>query len=174
MRPYFVCKMSKAKEKKKDKLATDEQTVAVNRRARFDYEIEDSLEAGIVLTGTEAKSVRRGDVQIAESYASLETVSSRGTEAWLHNMHIAPYKEGNAFNPDPRRKRKLLLRREQIEKLAASTQQKGYTLIPLKMYFARGNAKIEIGVGKGRKRHDKRQAIEERETKRDLRRAVAE
>jgi SsrA-binding protein len=164
--------MSKAKDKKKDKLATDEQTVAINRRARFDYEIEDSLEAGIVLTGTEAKSVRRGDVQIAESYASLETLPHRGTEVWIHNMHIAPYKEGNVFNPDPRRKRKLLLKREQINKLSANTAQKGYTLIPLKMYFARGNAKIQLGVGKGRKRHDKRQAIEERETKRDLKRAV--
>lgn len=164
--------MSKAKDKKKDKLATDEQTVAINRRARFDYEIEDSLEAGIVLTGTEAKSVRRGDVQIAESYASLETLPHRETEVWIHNMHIAPYKEGNVFNPDPRRKRKLLLKRDQITKLANNTAQKGYTLIPLKMYFARGNAKIQIGVGKGRKRHDKRQAIEERETKRDLKRAV--
>jgi SsrA-binding protein len=166
--------MSKAKDKKKDQLAGDGQTVAVNRRARFDYEIEDSFEAGLVLTGTEVKSVRRGDVQIAEAYASLETVPQRATEAWLHGMHIAPYKEGNAFNPDARRKRKLLLRREQINKLAASTQQKGYTLVPLKLYFARGKAKIEIGLAKGRKRHDKRQAIEERDTKRDLRRAINE
>lgn len=165
--------MSKANDKKKN-LATDGQTVAVNRRARFDYEIEDSLECGLVLTGTEVKSLRRGDVQIAEAYAALETVPNRATEAWLHNMHIAPYKEGNAFNPDSRRKRKLLLKREQITKLATSTQQKGYTLVPLKLYFARGKAKLEIGVAKGRKRHDKRQAIEERETKRDLRRAVSE
>jgi SsrA-binding protein len=166
--------MSKAKDKDKKKLATDGQTVAVNRRARFDYEIEDSLEAGLVLTGTEVKSVRRGDVQIAESYAALETAAQRTPEAWLHNMHIAPYKEGNAFNPDSRRKRKLLLRRDQITKLAAASQQKGYTLVPLKLYFTRGKAKIEIGVAKGRKRHDKRQAIEERETKRDLRRVVNE
>lgn len=164
--------MSKAKDNKKSKLATDEQTVAMNRRARFDYEIEDSLEAGVVLTGTEVKSVRRGDVQIAESYASLETLPRRTTEAWIYQMHIAPYKEASANNVDSRRKRKLLLRRDQISKLAASTQQKGYTLVPLKMYFARGKAKIEIGLAKGRKRHDKRQAIEERETKRDLRRAV--
>lgn len=166
--------MSKAKDKKKNQLATDEQTVAINRRARFDYEIEDSLEAGIVLTGTEAKSVRRGDVQIAEAYAALETEPNRATEAWLYNMHIAPYKEGNVFNPDPRRKRKLLLRRDQITKLGASTAQRGYTLVPLKMYFARGNAKVQIGIAKGRKRHDKRQAIEARETKRDLKRAVSE
>lgn len=166
--------MSKGKNKKKDKLAVDEQTVAVNRRARFDYEIEDSLEAGLILTGTEAKSVRRGEVQIAEAYAILESTSKRAPEAWIHNMHIAPYKEANAFNVDSRRKRKLLLRRDQINRLATSTQQKGYTLVPLKVYFARGNAKIEIGVAKGRKRHDKRQAITERETERDLRRAMSE
>ncbi len=165
--------MSKDKNKKKE-LAGDGQTVAVNRRARYDYEIEDSIEAGLVLTGTEVKSVRRGDVQIAEAYAALETVPNRATEAWLHSMHIAPYKEGNAFNPDSRRKRKLLLKRDQITKLSVSTQQKGYTLVPLKLYFTRGKAKIEIGVAKGRKRHDKRQAIEERETKRDLRRSVNE
>lgn len=166
--------MSKGKNKQKNKLAVDEQTVAINRRARFDYEIEDSFEAGLVLTGTEVKSVRRGEVQIAEAYASLDSPSKRAPEAWIHNMHIAPYKEGNLFNVDSRRKRKLLLRRDQITRLVAGTQQKGYTLIPLKVYFARGNAKVEIGLAKGRKRHDKRQAITERETQRDLRRAMSE
>lgn len=164
----------KNKNKKKGKLAVDEQTVAVNRRARFNYEIEDSLEAGLVLTGTEVKSVRRGEVQIAEAYAGLESSPRRAPEAWIYNMHIAPYKEGNMFNVDSQRKRKLLLRRDQIDRLVASTQQKGYTLVPLKVYFARGNAKVEIGVAKGRKRHDKRQAIAERETQRDLRRAMGE
>lgn len=172
MRPS-LCSMSKNKDKAKN-LITGDETVAVNRRARFNYEIEDSLEAGMMLTGTEVKSLRRGDVQIAEAYASLETVGKREPEAWIHNMHIAPYKEGNAFNSEPRRKRKLLLRRDQIRKLAESTQQKGYTLVPLKLYFTRGKAKLQIGIGKGRKHHDKRQAIEERETKRDLRRAVNE
>ena len=165
--------MSKEKDKKK-KLATGDETVAVNRRARFDYEIDDSLEAGVMLTGTEVKSVRRGDVQIAESYASLESGPNNTPEAWLHNMHIAPYKEGGASNVEVRRKRKLLLRREQLNKLLTSTQQKGFTLVPLKMYFTRGKAKIQIGVAKGRKQHDKRQAIEDRETKRDLKRAVNE
>ena len=165
--------MSKEKDKKK-KLATGDETVAVNRRARFDYEIDDSLEAGVMLTGTEVKSVRRGDVQIAESYASLESGPNKTPEAWLHNMHIAPYKEGGASNVEVRRKRKLLLRREQLNKLLTSTQQKGFTLVPLKMYFTRGKAKIQIGVAKGRKQHDKRQAIEDRETKRDLKRAVNE
>ena len=165
--------MSKVKEKKK-KFATGDETVALNRRARFDYEIEDSLEAGVMLTGTEVKSVRRGDVQIAESYASLENGPNQTPEAWLHNMHIAPYKEGNSSNVEPRRKRKLLLRRDQLNKLLTSTQHKGFTLVPLKMYFTRGKAKLEIGVAKGRKQHDKRQAIEDRETKRDLKRAVNE
>lgn len=157
---------------KKKKLATGDETVAINRRARFDYEVEDSLEAGVMLTGTEVKSVRRGDVQIAESYASLENGPNQTPEAWLYGMHIAPYKEGSSSNVEPRRKRKLLLHRAQLDKLFANTRQKGYTLVPLKMYFTRGKAKIEIGVAKGRKHHDKRQAIEDRETKRDLKRAI--
>jgi SsrA-binding protein len=164
----------KDNEKSKEKNKSGDITVAVNRRARFDYEIEDSFEAGLVLTGTEVKSLRRGDAQIAEGYANLTTGPNQTPEAWLHNVHIAPYKEGNAFNVESRRKRKLLLRRDQLNRLQAGTQQKGYTLIPLKLYFTRGKAKMEIGLGKGRKSHDKRHAIADREMKKDLRRAVGE
>jgi SsrA-binding protein len=156
-----------AKDKKK---VHGDQTVAVNRRGRFDYEIEDSLEAGLVLTGTEVKSARGGHVQIAEAYASLEGGADAGPEAWIHGMHIAPYAQGNVHNGEARRKRKLLLRRDQIDRLAGKVKQKGYTLVPLKFYFTRGKAKLDIGVGRGRKSHDKRQAITEREMKRDLRR----
>jgi SsrA-binding protein len=162
------------KEQSKDKKPQGDVTVAVNRRARFDYEIEDSFEAGLVLTGTEVKSLRRNDAQIAEGYAHLAAGPNGKTEAWLLNVHIAPYKEGNVFNVEPRRKRKLLLRREQLQRLMSSTQQKGYTLVPMKLYFTRGKAKLQIGLGKGRKHHDKRHAIEERETKRDLRNATRE
>ena len=151
-----------------------DHTVAVNRRARFSYEIEDSIEAGLALTGTEVKSARQGNVQIAEAYAKLEAGPKAGPEVWVHGMHIAPYEQGNVFNAEPRRKRKLLLRREQINKLMTQVDRKGYTLVPLKFYFTRGKAKLEIGVGKGRQSHDKRAAITDRETKRDLRRAISE
>ena len=162
------------KDKDQKKNQSGDITVAVNRRARFDYEIEDSLEAGLILTGTEVKSLRRGDAQIAEGYANLTNGPNESPEAWLHNMYIAPYKEGNVFNVEPRRKRKLLLRRDQLNRLQASTQQKGYTLVPLKLYFTRGKAKIEIGLAKGRKSHDKRHAIQDREMKKDIRRATGE
>lgn len=165
--------MASAKTKQdKNKLAGDDHTVAVNRRARYDYDIQDSFEAGMVLTGTEVKSLRRSDAQIAESYAVLEMGRNGRREAWVHNLHIAPYKEGNLFNVESRRKRKLLLRRDQIERLSTSTLQKGYTLVPLKLYFARGKAKLQIGVARGKKQHDKRHAIEERQVKRDMQRIV--
>jgi SsrA-binding protein len=163
--------MAKAKEKKK--LLADE-TVAVNRRGRFSYDIEETMEAGLVLTGPEVKSARMGQVQLAEAYARLETGPNATPEAWIHGMHVAPYDAGTFWNGDPRRKRKLLLRREQISKLAGRVQQKGYTLVPLKFYFTRGRAKLEIGIGKGRKTHDKRQAIQERELKRDSQRALSD
>lgn len=170
--PLFLFFM--AKDKKKNQIAGGDATVAVNRRARYDYEIEDSFEAGLVLTGTEVKSLRQGNAQIAEGYASLEPGPQKVPEAWLHNVHIAPYTQGNIYNVEPRRKRKLLLRRDQLNRLIGSTQQKGYTLVPLKLYFTRGKAKLELGLAKGRKRHDKRQAIAERETQKDLRRATHE
>lgn len=152
----------------KDKKQGDE-TVAINRRGRFDYEIEDSVEAGLVLTGTEVKSIRQGKAQIAESYATIEKGGREKPEVWIVGMHIPPYEQGNVFNAEPRRKRKLLLRRDQIERLQGRVQQKGYTLVPLKLYFTRGRAKIELGVGKGRKAHDKREAITDRQIKKELR-----
>ena len=158
----------------KDKQKQGDQTVAVNRRARYSYDIEESMEAGLALTGTEVKSARAGNVQIAEAYARLDSGPKGRPEAWLLGMHIAPYEQGNRFNVEPRRARKLLLHRDQIDKLASRVEQKGYTLIPLKLYFTRGKAKLELGIGKGRKSHDKREAITERETKRDVARQIAE
>lgn len=157
------------KTKKGEKLAGNE-TVAMNRRARFDYEVADSFEAGLVLTGTEVKSLRLGGAQLNEAYATVETSSKGVTEAWIQGLYIPPYKAGTYNNVEPRRKRKLLLHRAQIDKLVGQSQQKGYTLIPLKLYFARGRAKLEVGLAKGRKSHDKRRAITERETKRDMER----
>jgi SsrA-binding protein len=157
----------------KAKKASPDQTVVTNRRGRFDYEIEESIEAGLALTGTEVKSARRGQVQLAEAYARLEPGPRPDrAEVWLHGMHIAPYEQGNVFNAEPRRKRKLLLRRDQINRLAGRVEQKGYTLVPLKLYFTRGKAKLELGIGKGRKTHDKREAISERETRRELQQAM--
>ena len=159
-----------AAKKKEEKKAGGDITVALNRRGRFNYEIEDSFEAGLVLTGTEVKSARAGNVQIAEAFARIENGPNNAPEVWLHGMHIAPYEQGNVFNVEPRRRRKLLLHRLQIQRLKAQVGQKGFTLVPLKMYFTRGRAKIEIGIGKGRKTVDKRRAISDRETKRDLQR----
>jgi SsrA-binding protein len=165
--------MKKDASKKATEKQNADHTVAVNRRGRFNYEIEESIEAGLALTGTEVKSARAGHVQIAEAYARLEKGPHDNQEVWVHGLHIAPYEQGNVFNVEPRRKRKLLLRREQIDRLQTRVQQKGFTLVPLKFYFTRGRAKLELGVGKGRKTHDKRQAIGEREVRRDTQRAMA-
>lgn len=159
-----------AAKKKEEAKKGGDITVAQNRRGRFNYDIEDSFEAGLVLTGTEVKSARAGNVQIAEAFARIENGPNDSPEVWLHGMHIAPYEQGNVFNVEPRRRRKLLLHRLQIQRLKAQVGQKGFTLVPLKMYFTRGRAKIEIGIGKGRKTVDKRRAITDRETKRDLQR----
>ncbi|MEO6909008.1 MAG: SsrA-binding protein SmpB [Abditibacteriaceae bacterium] len=144
--------------------------VAVNRRARYDYEIESTWEAGVMLSGSEVKSARRNEVQIAEAYAAIDSSghAGRSAEAWLHNAYFAPYKEANDYNGDPRRKRKLLLHRSEIQKLATQVQQKGYTLVPIKMYFKAGKLKLLIGVGKGRKNYDKRQNLEKRQSKREM------
>ncbi len=144
-----------------------EKLVASNRRARFEYDIEESVEAGLVLTGTEVKSLRTGRASLAEAYARVE----RG-EVWLHHLHIPPYDAGNIFNHDPLRSRKLLLHRQQIQRLAGRASQKGYTLVPLRLYFSRGKAKVELGVARGKKLYDKRSAIGEREAKRAAERAV--
>lgn len=163
-----------SKKSAKDAAYNPEKAVALNRRGRFNYDIEESMEAGLELTGTEVKSARAGGVQIAEAYARIEQGPGNGPEVWLHGMHIAPYEQGNVFNAEPRRKRKLLLHRDQINRLAGRVQQKGYTLVPLKFYFTRGKAKLELGVGKGRKTVDKRRAISDRETRRDMQKAISE
>jgi SsrA-binding protein len=145
-------------------------TVATNRRARHDYFIEDSLEAGLELLGSEVKSLREHQVSIQESYAAVE-----GGEVWLYNMHIAPYKPAAHESHDPYRKRRLLLHKTQIRRLERSVQQKGYTLIPLKIYFARrGHAKVELGLCKGKRKHDKREAIKERDFQRRAERDLRE
>ena len=137
--------------------------IAENRRARFDYFLEDSVEAGLVLTGTEVKSLRVGRANIAESYAAVE-----GREIVLINADIPPYGHANRFNHEPRRPRKLLLHRKQIDKLIASVQRDGRTLIPVKLYFnEKGTAKLEIALAKGKKLHDKRETEQARDWKRE-------
>ena len=142
-----------------------DETIAVNRRARHDYAIEDTLEAGIVLTGTEIKSIRAHRVNIAEAYARIE----KG-EAWLIGAHIAEYAQGNRFNHAPARTRKLLLHRDQIAELTGLQGAKGLTIVPLRLYIRRGRAKLELGIAKGKKAHDKRRSIAERDMRRELER----
>jgi SsrA-binding protein len=142
-----------------------EHTVALNRRARHDYAIEETIEAGIVLTGTEIKSIRAGHANLAEAYARIE----RG-EAWLIGAHIAPYEQGNRNNHEPTRTRKLLLHRDQIAELIGRVQSKGFTLVPLRLYIKGGLAKLEIGIARGKKTHDKRRTIAERDARRELER----
>jgi SsrA-binding protein len=144
----------------------NEKLVAQNRRARHDYEILETIEAGLVLTGTEVKSLRGGKASLAESYATVE-----GGEAYVLQLHIPPYEQGNRWNPDPVRRRKLLLNRAEIIQLDRAVAQEGHTLIPLKLYFSRGYAKLLIGVARGRKTHDKRHAIAERDARREMDRA---
>src|SRR5918995_2888698 len=134
-----------------------DETTAVNRRARHDYAIEQTLEAGLVLTGTEIKSIRAGRANLAEAYARIEH-----GEAWLIGAHSAPYEQGNRNNHEPTRTRKLLLHRDQIAELIGRTQAKGFTLVPLRLYLRDGMAKLEIGIARGKKTHDKRRTIAER------------
>ena len=145
------------------------RVVATNRKAYHDYFIEEKLEAGIVLTGTEVKSLRDGKVNLRESYASI----ARG-EIFLHQCHISPYSHGNIANHDPVRTRKLLLHRKQIEKLLGKTQQKGLTLIPMDLYFRKGYAKLTLAVAKGRKLYDKREKLRRRTQEREAERAMRE
>jgi SsrA-binding protein len=146
--------------------ADSDRLIAQNRRASHDYFILETVEAGLVLTGTEVKSLRQGKASLAEAYASIE-----GGQAYVIQMHIPPYEQGNRANPDPVRRRKLLLHRAQIADLAKAVAQKGQTVIPLKLYFSRGHAKLLLGVAKGKKTHDKRQTIAERDARREIDRA---
>lgn len=139
-----------------------------NRRARFEYEILDSYEAGIVLKGSEVKSLRAGKANLQDSYAVV-----KNGEVWLLNMHISPYEQANQFNHDPIRTRKLLLNKSEIAKLHAKTNEKGLTLVPLKLYFKHGMAKIELGIAKGKQLHDKRESIKSRDVEREMRRHSA-
>ena len=143
------------------------KVVATNRSARHDYFIDEVFEAGIVLMGTEVKSLRHGRVTIGEGYVSID----RG-EAWLENAYIPEYTEGTWTNHAPRRKRKLLLHHTQIDQLAITTRERGVTIVPLKLYFLNGKAKLEIGVGRGKKLYDKRQSLKERQDSREAERAI--
>ncbi|MGI6538514.1 MAG: SsrA-binding protein SmpB [Caldicoprobacterales bacterium] len=145
------------------------KVIAQNRKARHDYFIEASYEAGIVLTGTEVKSVRLGKVNLKDSYAEV-----RDGEVFLRNMHISPYEKGNIFNADPLRERKLLLNKGEINKLIGYVQQRGYSLIPLQVYLTRGLVKVQLAVARGKKLYDKRQDAAERDAKRNMERAFRE
>lgn len=147
---------------------TGEKVVATNRKARHDYHIEDTYEAGIVLTGTEVKSLRQGRASLVDGYATID----RG-EAWLEAVHIPEYNEGTWTNHPPRRKRKLLLHKEQIVKMAHRVSAGGYTLVPLKIYFLDGKAKVEIAVAKGKKEYDKRHTLRQKQDDREAQRAIA-
>ena len=153
--------MSKQKE-------MSEKPVATNRKAFHDYFIEERYEAGIMLQGTEVKSLREGRVNLQDSYASVDD-----GEVFLHHCHISPYSHGNIMNHDPIRPRKLLLHRKEINKLIGKTQQKGLTLIPLRIYFSKqGRAKVELALAKGKKQYDRRESIKAREAGREVERAI--
>ena len=146
----------------------NEKAVATNRKAYHDYFIEEKFEAGIMLQGTEVKSLREGRVNLHDSYASV-----KGDEIFLHHCHISPYSHGNIMNHEPLRTRKLLLHRKEIDKLLGKTKQQGLTLIPLRIYFSkRGLAKVELGLAKGKKQHDRRESIKTREASREVERAM--
>jgi SsrA-binding protein len=145
------------------------KVVATNRKARHDYTIEDTIEAGIVLAGSEIKSVRDGRVNLRDSYAAIE-----GGEVWMHNVHIAPYDPASHYGHEPRRRRKLLLHRRQIARLESRVQEKGYTLIPLRMYLSHNKAKVELALARGKRQYDKRAAIAAREDQRRTERALRE
>lgn len=142
--------------------------IATNRRARYDYVFEETLEAGMALTGSEVKSMRAGNVQLKDSYAAV-----RDGEAWLVGVYIAPYEMAREGGHDPERRRKLLLHSAELARLAARTQERGLTLIPIKMYWRGGKAKVLLGLGRGTRRYDKREKIKAREMERDARRAMS-
>jgi len=148
-------------------MTSKEKIVATNSRAYHDYFIEESYEAGISLVGTEVKALREGRVNLRESFARVE-----GGEVYLYQCHISPYSHGNISNHEPLRCRKLLLHREEIRRLFGKAQIRGYTLLPLKIYFKNGLAKVELALGKGKKSHDKREALKKKEARREILRAV--
>ena len=143
------------------------KVVATNRKARYNYEILDTFEAGIVLRGSEVKSLRDAQVQLKDSYASI-----RGGEVWLENTHIAPYSFAEGGGHDPERPRKLLLHRREIDRLFGRIKEESLTLVPLQVYFVDGKAKVELGLGKGKKHYDKREDLKKADAKREMERAL--
>ncbi|HWM05211.1 MAG TPA: SsrA-binding protein SmpB [Actinophytocola sp.] len=148
---------------------TGRKPIAQNRKARHDYHIEDVVEAGLVLTGTEVKSLRQGRASLVDAFAAV-----RGNELWLQGMHIPEYKHGTWTNHEPRRTRKLLLHKDELQKLIRAVEQQGVSVIPLALYFKDGYAKVELGTGRGKKDYDKRQALAERQAGREAQRALSE
>lgn len=146
-----------------------QHVVARNRKARHQFEILETLVAGMELKGPEVKSIRAGNVSFLDSFARVE----RG-EVWLHSLHVSPYEQANRFNVDPTRPRKLLLNKQEIRRLAAKVDEKGLTLVPLDIHFARGYAKLTLAVGRGKKLHDKRETLKRREQEREAQRAMGE
>ena len=142
--------------------------IAQNKKARHDYLIIDTYEAGLVLTGTEVKSLRQGRASLVDGFVQLD-----GNEAWLHNVHVPEYSQGTWTNHSARRKRKLLLHREEIDKLEAKSQETGHTIVPLSLYFKDGRAKVEIALAKGKKEYDKRQTLREKQDRREAERAIS-
>jgi len=153
--------MSQQKDKK------EEHNIVVNRKARHDYEILETYETGIALVGTEVKALRVGKANLKDSYAAL-----KNEEVWLYGVHISPYSHGNIFNHSPERDRKLLLHRREIRRLIGKTKETGLTLVPLRMYFKRGKAKVELALARGKKQYDKREAIAKRDVERDVKREM--
>lgn len=150
------------------KKAADNAPVVRNRKAWHDYHVEETVEAGLMLVGTEVKSVRAGKVTLTGGFVTIE-----GGEAWLVEVFIAPYEQASAFNVDSRRRRKLLLNRREIDKLTVKVQAKGMTLVPLAIYFRRGFAKLEVGLCRGKRDYDKRDTLRDRETQRERERALS-
>ena len=151
-------------------MGEEKKIIALNKKARHDYFVEDTYEAGIELFGTEVKSIRQGSVNLKDAYAGI----SREGEMFVHGMHISPYEMGNIFNRDPFRVRKLLLHRKEINKLMGKIKQEGLTLIPLSLYFKKQYVKVELGLCKGKKLYDKRESMAKRDAKRDIDRALKE
>lgn len=154
---------------KKDQADPDVRVIVTNRKARYLYHIERTWEAGIVLRGTEVKSLRHGGGSAVDSYAEVI-----GNEVWLNNFHIPPYEQGNRANVETKRRRKLLLNKNEIKKLAGSTSEKGHTIVPLRVYFRGQYVKVEIALVRGKKDYDKREDVRERDHKRDMDRALKE
>ncbi|GIP17808.1 SsrA-binding protein [Paenibacillus montaniterrae] len=151
------------------KQKNNDKPLAQNKKASHDYFIEETYEAGMVLTGTEIKSIRNGKANINDAFATI-----RNGEIFIHNMHISPFEQGNIHNTDPTRARKLLLHKEQISKLFGQAKQEGYAIVPLKIYIRNGYAKLLIGLGKGKKQYDKREAAAKRDSQRDIQRILRE